>query len=177
MREHNERIAPPRPYHPSPHALGSAARRAFNVTHSPVMLVAIDGSRSAAEALRTTVQVARGSDWRMVVCHVVVPMNSTFDGPASMKRAREAALREGERVLAEARVVLGNVAAEFELLEGDPPDAICRRAEELACDLVVVGSRGLRLFERLLTRSVSSAVVGHAPCSVLVAPTSARAGR
>ena len=47
-------------------------------------------------------------------------------------------------------------------------DAIVAAAEQDDYDLVIVGSRGLGGVTRFLTGSVSSRVVTHAPCSVLV---------
>jgi nucleotide-binding universal stress UspA family protein len=60
------------------------------------------------------------------------------------------------------------VVSATELHFGDPAAVICRRAEELGADLLVLGSRGLGMLDRLLLGSVNSAVVQRAPCSVLV---------
>ena len=45
---------------------------------------------------------------------------------------------------------------------------IVSTAEELAADLIVVGSRGRRALKRALMGSVSASVVRHAHCPVLV---------
>ena len=47
-----------------------------------------------------------------------------------------------------------------------PPDAIVNRAEEQDIDLVVMGTRGRRGMNRLLSGSVSEVVVRRAPCPV-----------
>ncbi len=54
---------------------------------------------------------------------------------------------------------------------GNPAEQLLLRAELLNADLVVVGRRGMNALERLLVGSVASAVIRHARCSVLVAPT------
>jgi nucleotide-binding universal stress UspA family protein len=51
---------------------------------------------------------------------------------------------------------------------GDPADVICRTAERLGSDVIVVGSHGRTGLGRLFLGSVSEHVVRHAPCPVLV---------
>ena len=55
-----------------------------------------------------------------------------------------------------------------EVLEGAPGQLIFDAAERWPADLIVLGSRGLGAWNRLLLGSVSSAVVHHAKCSVEV---------
>ncbi|HYA54729.1 MAG TPA: universal stress protein, partial [Thermoplasmata archaeon] len=52
--------------------------------------------------------------------------------------------------------------------EGVVVDEILAFLESHPVDLVVVGSRGLSATKRLLIGSISSALVTHAPCPVLV---------
>jgi nucleotide-binding universal stress UspA family protein len=51
---------------------------------------------------------------------------------------------------------------------GDPAQQILEEARRREVDLVVVGSHGKRFAERILVGSVSSKVVAHAHCDVLV---------
>jgi nucleotide-binding universal stress UspA family protein len=51
---------------------------------------------------------------------------------------------------------------------GDPAKALCEVARELSADVLVVGSRGRGFLKSALLGSVSSQVVHHAPCPVLV---------
>lgn len=53
-----------------------------------------------------------------------------------------------------------------EIIGGPPSQVIVEEAESWGADLVVMGSRGLGVWNRLLLGSVSSAVVHHAKCSV-----------
>ncbi len=53
-----------------------------------------------------------------------------------------------------------------EIIQGPPRQVIVEEAERWGADLVVMGSRGLSAWNRLLLGSVSSAVVHHAKCSV-----------
>jgi nucleotide-binding universal stress UspA family protein len=51
---------------------------------------------------------------------------------------------------------------------GNPADVLVEEAEESGADLIVVGTRGLNAARRLVLGSVSTNVVQHAPCDVLV---------
>ena len=55
-----------------------------------------------------------------------------------------------------------------EIVQGPPGQAIVEEAERWGADLILMGSRGLGAWKRLLLGSVSSAVVHHAKCSVEV---------
>jgi nucleotide-binding universal stress UspA family protein len=61
------------------------------------------------------------------------------------------------------------IEADGEILEGDAADEIVSLADNREADLIVVGSRGYGPLAGALLGSVSSAVVQHAQCPVLVA--------
>ena len=52
--------------------------------------------------------------------------------------------------------------------QGDPGPTICDMAAEVKADVIVVGNHGAGFVARLLAGSVSTYVVHHAPCAVLV---------
>jgi nucleotide-binding universal stress UspA family protein len=132
-------------------------------------MVAIDGSLAANEALHRAAALAQDVGAQLTVLHVATATGvSSFDSPRAHVRAEGAARLEGVRLLAEARAVASGVPLETEINFGPPAEVICRRAAEIGADLVVVGSRGLGGIDRLILGSVSRAVVGCAPCSVLV---------
>lgn len=53
-------------------------------------------------------------------------------------------------------------------LMGDPGKAICVLAQDWSADLIVLGRRGMQGLGELILGSVSSYVMHHAPCAVLV---------
>lgn len=55
-----------------------------------------------------------------------------------------------------------------EIIGGSPSQVIVEEAERWGADLILMGSRGLGAWNRLLLGSVSTAVVHHAKCSVEV---------
>jgi nucleotide-binding universal stress UspA family protein len=54
------------------------------------------------------------------------------------------------------------------ILTGQPEQEIVKEAEDWGADLIVVGSQGRGFWDRQLMGSVSTGVLHHAPCSVLV---------
>ena len=69
----------------------------------------------------------------------------------------------GEKTLREA-----GLAAEARVIPGDPREVVTEIAREEHADLVVVGSHGRSSLPDLRLGSVTSHVIAHAPCSVLV---------
>lgn len=67
-----------------------------------------------------------------------------------------------------------NIQVSTEILIGTPETKIVEIASAMKADLVIVGSHGYNLWERLLLGSVSDTVVHKAPCSVMVVKTFAQ---
>jgi nucleotide-binding universal stress UspA family protein len=83
-------------------------------------------------------------------------------------------LSEAEHELADTSAALPNVPVEKVVEVGDAAPAICRVAERLGVDVIVVGSHGRTGLARIFLGSVSEHVVRHAPCPVLVIPNRAQ---
>jgi nucleotide-binding universal stress UspA family protein len=90
---------------------------------------------------------------------------SPVDGesPADADRRAQTKLAQARHALAERPV-----RAEFVATDGPPARAIVRLAEERGADLIVVGTRKKRFFERLVEGSVNRNVLERANCDVLV---------
>ena len=69
----------------------------------------------------------------------------------------------GEKSLRDA-----GLAAHARVVQGDPRETLLEIARKEHADLLVVGSHGRSALPELRLGSVTSHVVGHAPCSVLV---------
>jgi nucleotide-binding universal stress UspA family protein len=139
-------------------------------THTPLVVVGVDGSECAREALRVAVDEARYRGARLhVVAAWSVPVMMYAGGyvggvdPGTFERAAEIeaanAVEEAHRLAPDLEVV-GDVS------KAAPAPALIAASEH--ADLLVVGSRGLGGFERLLLGSVSQHVATHAACPVLV---------
>jgi nucleotide-binding universal stress UspA family protein len=74
----------------------------------------------------------------------------------------------GERLLAQAAQYLADLAPQCDVLEGPAADAIVRVVALWHADLIVLGSGGRHVVQRV-RGSVSRRVLEHAPCAVVVA--------
>jgi nucleotide-binding universal stress UspA family protein len=131
------------------------------------MLVAYDGSDGAKRALELVAALARHDDQ---VSIIAVAEGIPLFGYASSLPSPDHE-EDRQRQLIEAAKVLGehSLASSLVVRSGDPATAILDVAREEDVDLIVLGTRGMSAVERWLIGSVSSRVLHHAHCSVLVA--------
>ena len=83
----------------------------------------------------------------------------------AVRDSAKAALQKAVSKLKSMKTAL---AITSEVIQGPPREVIVDEAEKRGVDLIVMGSRGLGAWTRLLLGSVSNAVVHHAKCSVEV---------
>lgn len=121
-------------------------------------LLAVDGSESAKRAVRHVAKLAKDSKSPHVhVLNVRDPLPKIVDNGKAEQQAREAGR---EIVAATERLLLdAGVACVTEVVIGDPAGAIVRRANELACDGIVVGSRGMSPLQNVIMGSIATRVV------------------
>lgn len=141
------------------------------------VLLAVDGSDASISAVAATAALPMQPGSRIEVVSVVpdtfAPEGSPWpnvirvDPPTDRDRVLDdVALRLmdiADRLRADERTVTVRV------LDGRPATEIVREAGRFGADLIAMGARGLSTVRRLLVGSVSSEVVDHAPCPVLVA--------
>lgn len=130
------------------------------------VLVAYDGSDGARRALEQAAALVRHDDGVTVVSVAEgIPLYGYAGTLASPEQdeERQAQLVEAAKVLTE-----HGVASSLVKRSGDPARMILEVAEEQGVDLIVMGTRGVSAVERWLVGSVSSKVLHHAHCSVLI---------
>ena len=122
------------------------------------ILVAYDDPQS--ETLGRAADYAEQLGAALVVTNVVPPKDSSPEDSERLALER----------LGQARSYLQSRGLEADLVptKGTPADAIVRLAQERNVDLIVVGSRHKRFFERLVEGSVNENVLRRAGCDVLV---------
>ncbi len=137
------------------------------------ILVATDGSKSATRAVAISANLAKTLAADLTALHVVhlSPfIYSAVDAP--IDEIEEEARREGEKAVKEAATLAEDVGVKTTrkiLADTQPPvPAITTYARKNDVDLIVLGTRGLGGFKKLVLGSVASGVLNYAHCSVLV---------
>ena len=130
------------------------------------ILVAFDGSQSAKRALEEVSKLC-GEGTTVTVVSVAEELPQ-FGRAAAMLLPEEDAERQSE--LREAKALLADCGITAELVErrGEAAARILDEAERERADLIVLGTRGLSPGRRWLLGSVSTKVLHHARCNVLV---------
>ncbi len=135
------------------------------------ILVAVDGSETSTYALRESFNLAVDEKSWITVVSVVpynqgdLDMTGVGDLIAAMRKPAEDALTSAKKIAEEERALIKTV-----LEEGETYERILDLADAENCDLIVMGRRGLRRFERALVGSVTARVIGYSQRDVLVVP-------
>ncbi len=137
----------------------------------PCVVVGVDGSPSALDAVRLATIEARWRHCPLKIVHAFiwpwlnVPLGPLQEGPT------DGGLRhDAERILAEAVAVARetgpSVSVGTDLITGSPASVLINAARD--AELVVLGDRGLGGFSGLLLGSVAVQLAAHSPVPVLV---------
>jgi len=133
------------------------------------IVVGYDGSEHAERALGRAIGIAKEGDDILVVAaaHTSTIARDPAGGTSSVDPIE---VEAAEEALGKARVTAAAAGLSARFIEGhgDPADTLVRIATEEDAGLIVIGTRGLNFAQRALLGSVSTKVVHHAPCDVLV---------
>lgn len=135
------------------------------------ILVAVDGSEHAAQALRTAAQLAQEEHARLTVITAVPSAPALAQMSAAGVALTEVAdlLGEaGKRIRAQVDELPADISVQSIVIEGQPVQVILDRLRDGRHDLLVMGTRGLGRMGSALLGSVSQAVLHEAPVPVLV---------
>lgn len=134
------------------------------------VVVGVDGSDGAAEALRWAVHEAELRDHTVTAVYAwgfIDRYHEGGDRTFDVDFGEDEALAVLDKAVGRALADGGApVPVERRVVHDEPASALLRAAE--GADLLVVGARGLGGFARLLLGSISSQCIEHAPCPVVV---------
>ena len=142
------------------------------------VLLAVDGSDASMSAVRAAAHRLATPARSSIEVVSVIPDSFATDGspwpnvvrvdpPSDRDRVRDDVATRLEEIASRFRP--DRMSVEAKVLEGRPATEIVAEATRSGADLIVIGARGQSAVRRLLLGSVSSEVVDHAPCPVLVA--------
>ena len=144
------------------------------------ILVAVDGSQDADQALTHAIDLAESEHARLSVVTVVehLPWGAYMVPGAPVDELTEDALAEGQAIVKRAgdRVPAGLPVTTLLLSEPSIRSALVRQITDGQHDLVVIGSRGRGEARSLLLGSISHYVLNHSPVPVLTVHAHQRGG-
>jgi nucleotide-binding universal stress UspA family protein len=135
------------------------------------ILVAVDGSRHAEQALMDAIDLAESEHARLTLFTAVLPPPTVTyfgAGAAVAELAHDAEAKAAEILLRAVASVPADVSVTTVLTRQPVVRALLRQIEAGHHDLVVMGSRGRGAVRSALLGSVSHGVLHHSPVPVLI---------
>lgn len=127
------------------------------------VLLGVDGSGRSREMMNMLLPLPSFAQTALTLLHVV-PSQITTEG---VDEYRQAGAKIVQREYEALKLGSGNTCT-TRLEEGDPKDVVCKVAEELKPDFLVMGSRGLGRLRAILANSVSQYVFQLASIPMLL---------
>jgi len=140
------------------------------------ILVPLDGSSTAEEAIPHAITFANISEAKLVLLRILEPFPPVRSmSPAELKKVKQRAREWAEDYFERISIDLQKqgISHEMEILEGRASVMIEKFAEESDIDLIVLASRGHTGLTRWLMGSVADRVIRGATVPVLLVPTKA----
>ncbi len=152
-------------------------RRGGHIMYKKI-LCPVDGSETSNCGVQEAMSLAKEQDAELRFFHVIdtyVPIVPIADGLGGLPRINmsEILQKNAEAVISEAshEAKKNGVEAETkitEILGGSTAEEIVREAQEWAADIIVMGTHGLRGFDRLVMGSGAENVVRTSPIPVML---------
>ncbi len=141
------------------------------------VIVAFDGSNDSIKAIKLAGSLASKYQSEIIIAHVYSSPAIGFSAASGIPIPDYKALEDAKKETAGACLSKGlqlasdeGFKAKGELIEAPSVvEALVELAANERADLIVAGTRGMTGFKKLIMGSVSSGLVNHAPCNVLIA--------
>lgn len=136
------------------------------------ILVPVDGSENSKKALMEAKKIGSLLNSEITIMNVVkdIVAHPYIANQDYGIKTNEGLMELGKALLEDSVKLVGDFPGEVKtkLKYGDPGRAIIEEANEGDYDLIVMGSRGLGAFSRVMLGSVSNKVVNHVKINTLV---------
>lgn len=143
------------------------------------ILVSTDGSENAKRAVEAACMLAKQNGSELLIVHIIsealpaqyapIGINEPVADYTSYFNSIEQKGKElVDTIVSDARKDSVNANGEVLRTISSTVEAILEASDRHHANLIVVGTRGLGGFKKLLLGSVSGGIVAHANCSVLV---------
>lgn len=139
------------------------------------ILAAIDFSRVSDGIIATAVDLAKLSQGKLILFHVVVPPAAAeaYGIPAELEADAVADERtRAEKQLSERKEELASNGIEVETSTavGHTVEAILKKTESVGASYIVIGSHGHGAIYNLLVGSTANGVLKRARCPIVIVP-------
>lgn len=135
------------------------------------ILVPVDGSDNSYKALEAALVLSEklGSNISVVNVMEQVPIIH-IESEKLLSELLEAYKKENQEILSKCSDIARQkgIAIKTVLLQGNPAPVILDYSKKENFDLVIMGSRGMGKFKELILGSVSSKIVHHSPCAIMI---------
>lgn len=133
------------------------------------ILVAHDGSKQSETALKKAMEIAEKFGASVTVMSVVPELYLTELMEMDRLRILGTLTEEAKRMMNRIKTkTVGTRPLKTIISQGNPAEEILATAKKIKADLIVTGSHGRHGAQKFLLGSVSSKIVDHSPCTVLV---------
>ncbi len=137
------------------------------------ILCPVDFSVHSRQALSYAALIARKNDARLVVIFAEDPLlaaaaAAAYDEKALREKGRTELARLVERIVKPFRLPMKSVT--LDVATGEPHEVIAWTAENLHCDLIVMGAHGRTGANRLMIGSTTHRILRQSPLPVLATP-------
>lgn len=138
------------------------------------ILLAVDGSPPSARATQHVIEMRRdladATALDLHLLHVQRPVSGDVSSFVASRSLEEYYKEQNEQALAPARKLLDEARVPYEAHErvGSPAESIAKEAGALACDLIIMGTRGHGPPVSALLGSVAQGTIEHAQVPVML---------
>lgn len=141
------------------------------------ILISIDSQESSKIILTEALPILKGFPEAEIHIYTVLDLAAVSVGHGAV----DAVVMDGSKKMLDnavhfAKALLGERKIHSSHEVGDPVDEILRKAEDLPCDLLIIGTHGRTGLNHFIVGSVAEKVLRLAPCNTLVVPMKNKLG-